>query len=105
MGDAVSDEADLEYCLDVLTDLDSIAMPEAVGDADTASEDEATKEINEKARKWTLARSNQGMGLGEKLTEGKYTGVMAVKVYVDKKKPLSKIKHPVPKRLNMPNLG
>lgn len=47
----------------------------------------------------------QGLGLGEKITDGRATGSLALRVYVETKKPKRAVASPVPGRLTLPELG
>jgi hypothetical protein len=64
-----------------------------------------TRRIREKARPWTQGPGIQGLGLGEKVTAGKMEESLALRVYVERKKPLSKVKNRVPKTVRVPEVG
>jgi hypothetical protein len=64
-----------------------------------------TRRIRQKARPWTQGPGIQGLGLGEKVTDGKVEDSLALRVYVEKKKPLSKVTNKVPKRVHVPEVG
>lgn len=57
------------------------------------------KVLNEEAIDWLSEKSVQGISIGTQQKSGKDTGKPCITVYVDKKKPLSQLKHPVPKKL------
>jgi len=59
----------------------------------------------EKARSWTTEKGVQGFGIANKISEGKKTGELALKVYVDKKRPLKDIDSPCPKYVDLPAIG
>ena len=71
----------------------------------TESFQTATEKIKNKARPWTQGRGIQGLGIGEKIADGKQQKRLALRVYVEKKKPNSKVKNKVPKRVSIPVLG
>jgi hypothetical protein len=64
-----------------------------------------TRRIREKARPWTQGAGIQGLGLGEKVSAGKVEKQLALRVYVERKKPLSQVRNPVPKRVRVPEVG
>jgi len=50
---------------------------------------------------WLYDRSVQGIGMAEKKTDGARTGTLALKVYVDKKRPKSKVRNLIRKSLSI----
>jgi hypothetical protein len=64
-----------------------------------------TAKVEERARAWALGEGVQGLGLGQKVTEGQALPDLALRVYVDRKRPVAKLKSPVPKRVLLPELG
>ncbi|RYY24812.1 MAG: hypothetical protein EOP62_15950 [Sphingomonadales bacterium] len=52
---------------------------------------------------WAL-KGISAYGIGEKITDGQYTNEIVLKLYVEKKRPLSKLAQPVPKKLELPGL-
>ena len=65
----------------------------------------AAEKLKKTALPWTQGRGIQGLGIGEKECGGRVTRKLALRVYVEKKKPRSKVRNPVPKRFNIPQLG
>lgn len=65
----------------------------------------ATDKLKKTSRSWTQGSGIQGLGIGEKESCGKLGKKMALRVYVNKKKPLSKVKNPIPKKVRIPDLG
>lgn len=101
---------DLVWGLDVLTgriidsSLTGIKLPESIRDEGNAVQTHITN-VYEGSRRWTHSRGTQGLGIADKITEGKSTGELSLKIYVEKKCPLSKLKEPVPKQVEIPGLG
>jgi hypothetical protein len=54
------------------------------------------------ATPWTSVSGVQGFGIAEKITDGEQLEEVVLKVYVDKKKPKSKLSDPVPKTVRVP---
>ncbi len=51
-----------------------------------------------------MGKGIQGIGIAEKITDGQKLGVLAIKVYVEKKLPKSKLEDVVPKNLTVPGV-
>ena len=100
-------EQDLVLALEFLTEGARAVVPEPLARAafSTESFQKETQRIQEKARPWTMGRSIQGVGIGAKITKGKATGDLALRVYVQKKKARAKVKAPVPKSVQVPEVG
>ncbi len=60
--------------------------------------------MQEKAKPWAMGKGIQGIGIAEKITDGQKLGVLAIKVYVEKKLPKSKLEDVVPKNLTVPGV-
>lgn len=61
----------------------------------------------DQARPWTQSESIQGLGIAERITEGKKLSDLALKVYVDRKLPKAKAQQAgnlVPKELDLPGM-
>lgn len=72
----------------------------------TQSFQKHTDAMRKKSRAWTQGAGIQGMGIGEKITEGKeIKNKIALRVYVDRKKPKSKVKNLVPPTVSLPRVG
>ena len=52
----------------------------------------ATEKIRQKSRPWVQGSGIQGIGIGEKVSKERATGELALRVYVEKKKPRSRVK-------------
>lgn len=65
----------------------------------------STEKIKTKARPWTQGRGIQGVGIGEKVAGGKQYKRLALRVYVEKKKPNAKVKNKIPKKVAIPVVG
>jgi hypothetical protein len=65
-----------------------------------------TEKMRKKSRPWTQGPGIQCIGIGDKVTQGKpVPNQLALRVYVEKKKPKSKVKNPVPKQVAIPAVG
>lgn len=72
----------------------------------TQSFQKHTDAMRKKSRPWTQGTGIQGMGIGEKVTDGKeLKNTIALRVYVERKKPKSKVKNLVPAKVNVPAVG
>ena len=60
------------------------------------------RDLERTSRPWLRQSGVQGIGIGAKVTDGVDTGVLALRVYVDAKRPLAQIDHPVPKVVEDP---
>lgn len=115
---ATATESDLELGLEILTEGRRASVPrlttalsapkaafalEAVGHEKSALE--VADELQKEARGWTHGRGIEGVGIGDKLTMGEPAGELALRVYVDKKKPRAKLRNPVPKTVVIPGVG
>lgn len=101
-------ENDLVLALEFVTEGAKAAVPQTLARAEFSTESfvAETRKIQKKARPWTQGRGIQGVGIGEKISDGKVSGdELALRVYVEKKKPKSKIKNPVPSKLPVPEIG
>lgn len=58
----------------------------------------------EEASPWTSGEHIQGLGIAERITDGKKLDELALKVYVDRKLPMAKVENPVPKKLDLPGM-
>ncbi|NNF38680.1 MAG: hypothetical protein HKN71_08430 [Gemmatimonadetes bacterium] len=61
--------------------------------------------LAERSRPWVLGTGVQGVGLGEKISDGTGTGVLALRVYVETKRPLAQLDAPVPRTVEVPEFG
>lgn len=61
--------------------------------------------VHDKSRPWTMGPGIQGVGIGEKTTDGQRTGDVVLKVYVEKKLPKAKVDNLVPKQVRLPGQG
>ena len=91
------DIARLRRALEMVTEGESAAVPKAFLP-------EAVATFRE-ARPWQRSKGIQGFGISEKTTEGKISGPLVLKGYVDKKLPKSKLRYPVPGQIPLPSLG
>ena len=100
-------ENDLVMALEIVTEGPRARAPRDASRVLFAMESfrRETAKVEEKARSWALAEGVQGLGLGQKVTEGRATEELALRVYVDRKQPVAKLTNPVPKRVLLPELG
>ncbi len=107
MGPA-SIEKGLELALEVVTEgrkgLSRRGGDFALEAADSDVGEEA-ESVRARARDWVHGAGVQGLGIGDKLTHGEPTGELALRVYVEKKKPKAKVSNPVPKVVQVPGDG
>jgi hypothetical protein len=101
------DEKDLETALEVVTEgRQGLRRRDdfSIEAADPTVDDEA-ESVRAGARDWVHGAGVQGLGIGDKLTQGQPTGDLALRVYVEKKKPRAKVRNPVPKVVVVPGGG
>jgi len=103
----VASEQDLIVALEFITEGANAAIPEALMKPPYGLQSfrDETDEIEERVTKWTRGRGVQGLGIGEKIVNGKAIDDLALKIYVAKKKPRSKVGNPVPESLVLPVIG
>ena len=96
----------LELALDCVTDGRPSRVP-----ASLPAEEFATDAFRaeaaaaaQRAVPWTVGPGVQGVGIGEKVTEGQPTGDLALRVYVDHKRPKATIDNPVPDQVDVGDL-
>lgn len=56
-------------------------------------------------RPWLMGSTVQGIGIGERMVGGKPTGELVLKVYVDRKLPVSKLANPAPRSVKLPGIA
>jgi hypothetical protein len=89
-------ESSLLLALDMLTEGAGAELPESVR-AEALT-------VHKKAKPWTMGRGIQGIGIGEKITDGEKLQELVLKIYVQKKKPRTKVKNLVPRHVQLPGL-
>ena len=101
-------EKDLEFALEAVTEgrkgLRRIGEEFSLEAADAGVVDGA-ESVRTRSRDWVHGAGVQGLGIGDKLTHGEPTGELALRVYVEKKKPRAKVDNPVPKVVVIPGVG
>lgn len=85
---------DLRRALDMVTEADFGPQPEAV----------LAGAAQPKPAAWTQAENIQGFGIAERITDGRKLSDLALKVYVERKLPKSKLGKPVPEKVDLPGL-
>jgi Trypsin len=93
----VADETQLLLALDMLTEGAAAEVPEALRKEALAA--------HRAARRWTRGKGIQGLGIGEKITDGAKLDQLVLKIYVDRKKPRTRVKNVVPERFTLPGLA
>lgn len=95
-------EKDLLLALEMITEGAGASLPRTL-------RSEALVRESERARRrnlgWTAGPGIQGVGIGQKRTSLAQTSELVLKVYVERKLPRSHCEHPVPKRVNIPEIG
>jgi hypothetical protein len=97
----------LRRALDVLTGADG--PPASAGfPAPSAAPDGqlflASLEARDAARPWTEDPNIQGLGMADRITAGRRESELALKVYVERKLPMSRVENPVPAELEIPGV-
>jgi hypothetical protein len=90
-------EKQIVALLDMLTE--GATAPTAVESVAAAAET-----LHKAAKPWTEGKGIQGIGVGEKITDGEQLQQVVLKVYVDRKLPKSQLDNPVPPKVRMPGL-
>lgn len=93
---ASKERQDLKRALEVLTEGEEAPVAQAF-------KLEAV-EMHEKARPWTSAENIQGLGIAKRITNGQVIDELALKVYVERKLPKSKVENLVPSKVELPGL-
>jgi hypothetical protein len=70
-----------------------------------ANADRKMNAIQARCRKWVWARSVQALGVSDRKRKGRKTGELAIVVFVDRKRPRDKVRHPVPRSIRIGPLG
>ena len=98
----------LRFGLDVITRGATAKNPASLF-ASTEASTEAfaaeTAQTEKKAKSWLFSEGIQGIGIAEKITEGKKLEDLALRVYVETKKPKAKLDKPIPKKVTVPAVG
>ena len=100
-------EEDLIRALEFITEGQNASLPEQLARETFSTESFKTsiEKVRKKSRNWTQGRGIQGIGIGEKISNGEETGEIVLRVYVEKKQPKSKLKNAVPSRVHVPEIG
>ncbi len=96
----------LELALDCVTDGQPSRVPRSLPSEEFTTEAfraEAAA-VAQRAQPWTVGPGVQGVGIGEKVTKGHPTGELALRIYVDRKRPKDAIDNPVPGELDVADL-
>ena len=94
----------LELALDCVTDGRPSHVPRSLPTEEFTAEAFRAEaaEAARNARPWTVGDGIQGVGIGEKTSRGRPTGDLALRVYVDHKKPLATLDdNPVPEAVRI----
>lgn len=87
--------ADLKLALDVLTEGGTMDLPQSL----------SAVRSWEAAQSWSYDAATQGLGIGPIVRDAEVLDGLAIKVYVARKLPRSKVKHLVPKTVNLPGMA
>ena len=100
-------EADLILALEFVTEGANAVVPQELlrNAFGLESFQKETEKIRKKSRDWTSGRGIQGVGIGHKISKGKQTEDLSMRVYVERKKAASKVKNKVPKTVSVPEVG
>jgi len=100
-------ESDLLLGLEFLTEGQAAQIPRALSHEVFSTERfmAETQTLKKKARPWTQGAGIQGLGIGDKIVDGKVEPELALRVYVERKKAKAKLKNPVPKSVSVPEVG
>ena len=103
----MASERELQLALEFVSEGDRAVIPRGQSREvfSTESFRVETERIRKKSQPWTQGPGIQGLGLGEKISDGRVGEELALRVYVARKKPLSKVKNRVPKRVRVPEVG
>ena len=93
----MANEAELLLALEMVTEGKQAAVPETLRPHAQA--------FHKAARPWARRPEIQGFGIAEKISGGEQLDEVVFKVYVDKKRPLSKLSNPVPKSLRVEGIA
>jgi len=93
--------------LEFLTQGPEAVLPQSLQNAAfaTANHLQKVRSMRDRSRNWTMGRGIQGLGIGEKVSGGVRGKDLCLRVYVDKKKPKSKVRNCVPKTVAVPSVG
>lgn len=83
----------LVRALDMITEGEAAPLPERLR--------ETALEVKRSERAWSQGRGVQGLGIGPMITGGEVRPELSLKVYVERKLPLSKLRDPVPATLDL----
>lgn len=100
-------EEELRLALQVVTEGARARAPDPIASETFTTETfrRESDRVATRSRPWTLGEGIQGLGVGEKLSRGRATGALALRVYVEAKKPKASVNNPVPRRVAIPELG
>ena len=104
----MSSENDLILALEFVTEGARAVVPRALAREAFSTESfvSETRTIQKTARPWTQGAGIQGIGIGERMCRGEIIrDELALRVYVEKKKPKAKVKNLVPATLSVPEIG
>ena len=100
-------ERQLRYALDVLTEGPKAHVPKAQIARAMDMQEFSTESVSlqDRMRPWIQSEAVQAVGIGEKITNGKVLEILALRVYVEEKRPEADVDAVVPKRVNVPAVG
>lgn len=89
--------AKLKKALEMLTEGEAAPVAEALR--------LEAADVQKKSHSWTSGENIQGLGIAERITQGRKLDELALKVYVDRKLPKDKVENLVPSKVTVPGLG
>ncbi|MEK9502699.1 hypothetical protein WI372_17015 [Gemmatimonadota bacterium DH-20] len=107
MEATIPTETELRLALGVVTEGADLRTPPGMPER-WAGEPRFRQEcarVEHEARPWVQEAGVQGLGVGEKVVAGRGTGRLALRVYVDAKRPRDALRHPVPPAVALPEVG
>lgn len=99
----MTDKATLKFCVDVIADGSPSRRPASLSKSRYATDAFVAEAVStaEVSRPWISNDGIQGIGIGEKISGGQPTGELAIRAYVDRKRPVSQLANVVPPTLNV----
>lgn len=103
---SISDK-ELRLALEVITEGPASKVPRAQINRTLGMEEFSREslEVQETSKAWIQSKSVQAIGIGEKITNGRVTSDISLRVYVEKKQPEAALETIVPKTLHIPAVG
>lgn len=101
----MTDENALVAGLEVLTSGSQAPVADRAANDGFSMEAAEAETVRHDHQEWIHGDGVQGLGIGNRIVAGTLVPELAVRVYVEKKKPLSMIENPAPKTVTLPSIG